>query len=163
MEIKNWCVRDVEGRLTLLTVNGKVNICGNVYKNTNFPDGAYVKTGTVKEINQNSVVTCSGSEYDLENMDKHYAAYLNAVKEGIPVLTKWVLLEKNLSGNDEHGKRIRGVVVDQDFESNICTFEDGTKVFVDWHLANTLMLARLRFLSTIMFCGIKCMPNIFGK
>lgn len=59
MEIKNWA---------------KVNwdsfymIVGNVYGNPNFKDGTYIRTSPVMSMEDNIVITASGSVYRLGNL-----------------------------------------------------------------------------------------------
>lgn len=170
MIITNWLARD-EGNYGLVFPDEfkktKMRIYGNVYGHPNFQDGEYVQTGRVEHIIRDvdlEIITTAGEKFRLQNRDKKvYLKYLNARYSNLIILKYWKVVNGLLVGKTIDGAEISGRVISQNISENICKFEDGSLVFVDW-LSKDESFVPQRGMQEFLLFGIeKCMPDIFGK
>lgn len=166
MIITNWLAR-AEGSEGLVFPNEftvkKTRIYGKVYGHPDFQDGEHVQTGIVTEYRGGKITTISGEEFILKDQQKVYSKYLSARYEGLTVLKEWKVVDGRLVGKGLDGKEKSGRVVGQNFKENICRFEDGRLVFVDW-LSKARDYIPKHGMGDFLVFGIeRCMPDIFGK
>ena len=82
MKIQNWAMVFRDNGYTAPEIQSQI-ITGNVYGNPNFPDGDFIHTSTVVEMNikQRYVRTYSGSKYSLGKMNPEYAKYVREYRK----------------------------------------------------------------------------------
>ena len=81
------------------------------------PDGNFVVSSSIKEIDSSIVTTFSGLLYNIgdvsENIAKDYEEFLKVLSNDTPIIIDW-----NLTGNLRHGYKISGTIA-----ATPCTFE----------------------------------------
>jgi hypothetical protein len=72
MRLENWSVVFSETDPYLAPELQKIALHGNVYGHPRFDDGSSVTTSTIKELRGELIITNSGSEYELGEVDPEY-------------------------------------------------------------------------------------------
>ena len=153
--------------------NGDYSLIGYCVRE-GFEDNSFVKTSPVVSLKDGVATTKSGSDYVLRDMAEDYKEFLEAVKNGIPIIRSWKL-EGNLrrgytiSGR-VNGRRIRGKIVSQD--KNFITLDNDIQYFVMWSdftdLEFSIMFTGeyldMKYQSDFEnIAGFKCRPVLFPK
>lgn len=148
-----------------------IAVMGKVYGRPDFVDGKLICTSAIKEADEKTIRTYSGSIYELGAKDPDYVKFEEAIASGIPILENWsignlykgVYIKGNIRGNNTpfHKK-----VVAQ--EGSILTFHDGSKAFVDWVTIDPFQLKYINgighlFIKGRLFCGIALEPDILNS
>ena len=170
MIITNWLAR-AEGNYGLVFPDElnkyKTRIYGNIYGHPSFQPGEYVQTGTIEHFIKDvdvEVRTAAGEMIRLQNIDKKvYSKYLETRNNNLLVLKYWKVVNGFLAGKTIDGAEKVGRVVSQNISENICKFEDGSLVFVDWLSRDDSFVPPCGMQEFLLFGIEKCMPDIFGK
>lgn len=170
MIITNWLAVG-EGNYGLVFpdkfLSTRTRIYGNIYGHYSIEDGEYVRTAVVKDQIRTPgvrITTTAEEVFDLKNIEpKVYLKYLDARYSNVTILKYWKAANGRLVGKTLDGTELAGKVVRQNFRENICEFDDGRLVFVDW-LSKAEDYSPNRGPEEFLVFGIeRCMPDIFGK
>lgn len=112
-------------------------IIGTIYGKSKFTSGSIIITSKIEKIEGGKAYTKSGSVYQLKNMHKDYAAFVDTKRKGNPILKecypRWNKMGVELIGrNFENDEIVFGKIICQDKENNTITLEDGITYFVHW-------------------------------
>ncbi len=150
--------------------HSRYSVAGNVYGREGFPDGAFIATSSVKEIEGNVIKTHSGSQYQLGAKNPDLLDMEEAIRQGVPVINLWDLDwfsdgEFTFEGwLLETGEAVRGKITSQ--EGNFITLDRERKFFVVWrNLKNIFtydMFVR-RFFKCEDAWSEECRPVFFNK
>ena len=166
MFITNWLAKADDGR-GLVTpgelAKGNVRIYGNVYGNPNFRDGEYVQTAIIACCDGTVVTTVHSEVYTLDKQNTIYKVFLESQNAGRLVVKKWRVDNGILLGETLDGVQVAGKVVAQNFSENICIFEDGRRIFVDWLSKEPNYFPERGPEEFLTFATERCMPDIFCK
>ncbi len=146
----------------------RTRIYGNVYGHPNFEGGEYVRTGIVKSYSHSPdvrITTIAGELFYLKNREQAvYVKYLEARwNTDLTILKYWKVVNGQIVGKTLDGKEISGRVIRQNLKDNICEFEDGRLVFVDWLSKDEDYVPNRGYEEFLVFGIARCMPDIFGK
>lgn len=164
MLLMNWLAKkDGHGGLALPSefADGNVRIYGEIYNSPNFIEGEYVQTSIVTSYNNGGVRTISGNEYTLIQEALQYMNFLKAVDDGIIILKNWSVLNGKIVGTTLNGQIIQGKIIQQNISNNICTLNDGRKLFVDWLSKDPNFVPKNLHSKFLVFGTENCMPDIF--
>lgn len=166
MVITNWLAR-AEGNYGLVFpnefTNVKTRIYGKVYNHPLFENGEYVQTGYITRYDAGTIITEAGEEFTLQDKEKFYSKYIEARHNGLIVLKEWKVVRGCLVGKRLDGVEISGRVIKQSLKNNICEFEDGSLVFVDWLSKDAAYIPNRGNHEFLLFGIERCMPDIGGK
>lgn len=171
MFITNWLAVG-EGNYGLVFpdqfASTRTRIYGNVYGHPNFENGEYVRTGIVKSYIHTPdvrITTIADERFTLKNREQAvYVKYLEARwNNNLTILKYWKIINGSIAGKTLDGANISGKVVRQNFKENICEFEDGRLVFVDWLSKAEDYVPNHDSEELLLFGIARCMPDIFGK
>lgn len=130
----------------------KANINGNMSGSERGSERRYeaerrcFKSGAVKKINKNQVVTETGSFY-LGTPSNEYLEFVKAINQDLPIVINWVIGKNNmLSANIYEKGKIKYVcerVISQNISSRTIFLENGKTVYVVWRNMNSKMVRHL--------------------
>ncbi|MBQ8042539.1 MAG: hypothetical protein IJ272_00100 [Clostridia bacterium] len=166
MLITNWLAKkDGHEGLALPheIANGNVRIYGNVYGHPDFDDGEYVQTAFVTNFDGVQIRTASDCEFTLIDESPQYLNYIKAVERGAMIVKNWSVVNGKLVGRALDFTVVEGKVIAQSFRHNICTLEDGQRIFVDWLAKDPNFNPEVGYDEFLVFCTERCMPDIFCK
>lgn len=170
MFITNWLAVGAgnDGLVSLDKITStQTRIYGNVHGHPNFEDGEYVRTAVVKDYICTPgvrITTTAEEVFDLKNREQNvYLKYLDARCRNVTILKYWKVINGRLAGKTLEGEEVSGIVVRQNFKDNICEFEDGRLVFVDWLSKDEAYVPNSGPEEFLLFGISRCMPDIFGK
>lgn len=110
-----------------------------------FPDGSLITTSRIMRSTPSSIITISGSEYELGNPHPDFVELKKALEENVPIITDWCLdYKQELSGKlFQTEKHISGKIIARD-GNNYVTIEEKfthrrTKFFVIWRNMSFVM------------------------
>lgn len=122
----------------------RVVFVGKMSESENLEERKNFKSGLVKTFTKKQVITETGSFY-LGTPSKEYVEFVEAIKQGIPVVFNWVIGRNNmLSANVYENERVTYLceqVVSQDFENRTLCLESGKTVYVVWKNMNSKMVS----------------------
>lgn len=171
MFITNWLAVGV-GNYGLVfpdkITSTQTQIYGNVHGHPNFENGEYVRTAVVKSYicSPNiSITTIAGELFDLKNREPDvYVKYLEAREnKSLTIVKYWKVINGQIAGKTLDGARISGRVVRQNLKDNICEFDNGRLVFVDWLSRDEGFVLNPVPDEFLVFGIERCMPDILGK
>lgn len=139
-----------------------------------------IVTSNVKEVTDSEVLTCSGSVYEISEMNTDYKDFLEAIDRKIPIMRDW-----SISGSLRHGYFISGMLNDKSVHNLKITHQTGNslfvfdkndsaekEIFVDWYtmdktyllpyeLTKRLKNTDLRYCDFTDFCRDRCKIKFF--
>lgn len=154
--LENWALVRIDFRTGKTTMIDEKNIkfdvshgyccalTGQVYGNKDYTDGEAIQTTSITLWDKTWAQT-HGTSYMLGKRNPFYDSFEKAIEDGIPILD-------DINFNKHAGKvyisgRIRGgeeitnkLLVSQDLKKSVVTFDDDSKVFVDWFATNWFAL-----------------------
>ena len=147
-KIDNYIITDNNHCLTT-SLLGSV-VCGEVFEDDMYQSEKRIQKkiiGLKRYKGEPETIIYVGEEesYELATPHKDYTIYLDAVKEGYPIIREWQIF-----GNKEIGYRVLGkvegkVIIDDIFfqDENFIFNRDGRAFFVDWFSCSELYLKKI--------------------
>lgn len=154
--LENWALVRIDFRTGKTTMIDEKNIkfdvsqgycvalTGQVFGCQYYTDGEAIQTTSITHWNKTWVQT-HGTSYMLGKRNPFYDSFEEAIKEGIQILDDINFYKHNgkvyISGKIRGGEGITNkLLISQDLKKSIVTFDDDSKVYVDWFATNWFAL-----------------------
>ena len=124
----------------------RVVFIGKFPESENLEERKKFKSAIVKKINKKRVITEAG-EFILGAPSKEYAEFVEAMKQGLPIIINWVIGKNNmLSANVYENGQVSylcEMVVAQNLAKRTLLLANGKTVYVVWRNINNKMVRHL--------------------